>query len=208
MRRSLALGLLLIPHVALAAPGDPRIVRGVLQWPSTLAREPFVVVRGDNGVDYVADVSTAQRRGERPLTAGARVSVVAVEGGRPYEVTAILIGVGDAAIAGLTPPAEATEAPSASPATASPRPTTGGPGQPGPAPLAPVGPRERWQRVEGTVGSLAGTELVLKTPAGAPMAVDVSRLPARVRRSLAPGDAVTVFVVSRETGLVATGLVQ
>jgi len=207
MRRSLALGLLLIPHVALASPGDPRIVRGVLQWPSTLAREPFVVVRGDDGVDYVADVSTAQRRGERPVTAGARVSVVAVEGGRPYEVTAILIGLGDAAIAGLTP-AEASDAPSASPATAPPRPATGLPGQPGPAPLAPVAPRERWQRVEGTVGSLAGTELVLKTPAGAPMAVDVSRLSARVRRSLAPGDAVTVFVVSRETGLVATGLVQ
>jgi hypothetical protein len=208
MRRSLALGLLLIPHVALAAPGDPRIVLGVLQWPSALGREPFVVVRGDDGVDYVADVSSAQRRGERPLTAGARVSVVAVEGGRPYEVAAILIGVGDAAIAGLTPPAEATDAPSASPATASPRPVMRGPGQVGPAPTAPAAPRERWQRVEGTVGSLAGTELVLKIPAGAPMAVDVSRLPARVRRSLAPGDAVTVFVVSRQSGLVATGLVQ
>src|SRR5262245_27985326 len=208
MRRLLAIGLLLIPQVALAAPGDPRVVRGVLQWPPTLAREPFVVLRGDDGVDYVADVSSAQRRGERPLTAGARVSGGAVEGGRSYEVTAILIGVGDAAIAGLTPPAAATDAPSASPATPSPGTVTRGPGQPGPAPTAPAAPRERWQRVEGTVGSLAGTELVLKVWAGPPLAVDGSRLPARVRRSLAPGDAVTVFVVSRESGLVATGLVQ
>jgi hypothetical protein len=207
MRRSLALGLLLIPHVSLAAPGDPRVVLGVLQWPSTLGREPFVVVRGDDGVDYVADVSSAQRRGERPLTAGSRVSVMGVEGRRSYEVTAILIGMGEAAIAGPTPPAEVTNPPSASPATGSPGIAPSG-GQAGPAPTAPATPRERWQRVEGTVGSLAGTELVVRTPAGSPMAVDVSRIPARVRRSLAPGDAVTVFVVSRESGLIATGLVQ
>ena len=33
---------------AYAAPGDPRLVQGSLEWPSTLSTEPFVVIRGED----------------------------------------------------------------------------------------------------------------------------------------------------------------
>jgi hypothetical protein len=86
---------------ALAAPGDPRVVQGTLEWPRNATAEPFVVVRGDDGNLYYADLASAQRRTPGPLTAGARVTVVGVEGNRPYEVAAMVIGLGTAGSLGL-----------------------------------------------------------------------------------------------------------
>jgi len=35
---------------ALAAPGDPRLIQGALEWPPALSSgETFIVVRGDDG---------------------------------------------------------------------------------------------------------------------------------------------------------------
>src|SRR5882672_7607475 len=109
--------VLLLTGPALAAPGDPRTVRGTLEWPASLSSEPFVVVRGDDGRLYYADVSSAQR-----MNAGAisgRISLVGVEGNQPHEIAAVVIGAGDSALTFVTPtvptPAEAAAAPSSLP---------------------------------------------------------------------------------------------
>ena len=112
-----AAAILLLAGSAMAAPGDPRTVRGTLEWPASLSAEPFVVVRGDDGRMYYADVSSAQR-----MNAGAisgRISIVGVEGTQPHEVAAVVIGAGDSALTLVTPtvpaPAEVAPAPSSLP---------------------------------------------------------------------------------------------
>ena len=53
---------------ALAAPGDPRLIQGAREWPPALSGgEPFIVVRGDDGRVYHADVIAAQRYVEGAL---------------------------------------------------------------------------------------------------------------------------------------------
>src|SRR5207248_2808366 len=54
-----AAALLLLAGPAMAAPGDPRAVRGNLEWPAVLSAEPFIVLRGDDGRLYYADVARA-----------------------------------------------------------------------------------------------------------------------------------------------------
>jgi hypothetical protein len=41
--------LVLLTEIAAAAPGDPRLLKGTLEWPATLATESIAVVRGDDG---------------------------------------------------------------------------------------------------------------------------------------------------------------
>ena len=72
-----------------AAPGDARMIHGTIEWPATLDREPFIVVRGDDGKLYQVDVTSAQRRGH--VGAGARVVVAVVEGQRPYQVAGVTL---------------------------------------------------------------------------------------------------------------------
>jgi hypothetical protein len=119
--------VLLAPIVAAAAPGDPRLVVGVLEWPKTLASEPFVIVRGDDGVLYYASVATA--RHDSGISAGARVAMLGIEGRSAHEITAIGLGSGataEAALASLqngrapgAPPAAAAPPVAAPPAAAS-----------------------------------------------------------------------------------------
>src|SRR5262245_539074 len=90
--------LLGAPLAASAGPGDPRLVNGVLEWPGAVTNEPFVIVRGDDGVLYY--VGTAARR-EGAITAGARVSMLGIEGRTAYEITAVGIGSGSSAEAAL-----------------------------------------------------------------------------------------------------------
>src|SRR5207237_9222121 len=67
----LTVALVLVAHVvAVAGPGDPRLVNGVLEWPRTVTNEPFLVVRGDDGVLYSVGIAAARRDG--PLAGGAR----------------------------------------------------------------------------------------------------------------------------------------
>src|SRR5262249_54340558 len=82
---------------AQAAPGDPRLVQGMLVWPAKLTVEPFVVVLAEDGGWYYAEIKTAKRLESAPLSAGARVAVLGTEATRPYEITAIALGSGDAA---------------------------------------------------------------------------------------------------------------
>ena len=56
---------------ALAGPGDPRLIQGALEWPPALSGgEPFLVMRGDDGRVYYADVMAAQRHVQGALSAG------------------------------------------------------------------------------------------------------------------------------------------
>ena len=66
------------PLIAIAAPGDPRLVNGVLEWPRTVTNESFVIVRGDDGVLYYVGLAATRRDGT--VTAGARVAVLGIEG--------------------------------------------------------------------------------------------------------------------------------
>ena len=97
---------------AYAAPGDPRFLQGTVEWPAALTAEPIVIVRGDDGHVYSADVGGARRQGSDSVCVGARVALLVLEGARPHEVTAIVIGTGDAvslsrALSGALRPAPA-----------------------------------------------------------------------------------------------------
>jgi len=80
-----------------AAPGDPRLIQGVVEWPPALTVEPFVVVRAEDGRWYYTEIKGAKRFESASLAAGARVAVLGVEATRPHEITAIALGSGDAA---------------------------------------------------------------------------------------------------------------
>ena len=133
------------PIIACAAPGDPRLVNGVLEWPRTVTNEPFVIVRGDDGVLYYVGLGAVRRDGT--VNAGARVSVLGIEGRNAHEITAVGFGTGattEAALAqlsgGRTPAAAAppaTVAAPAAPATA-PAATPTPPAATAAAPAAPT----------------------------------------------------------------------
>jgi hypothetical protein len=180
--------------VAQAAPGDPRVLQGVLEWPGSFSTEPFVVIRGEDGHLYYADLGSAQRRAPGALTAGSRVTVLGIEGNRPYEVAAMVIGIGDAASLGL-PPGSAT--PSSTSTAAE------------PATTLPAAPSEPMWRLDGTVQSVAGKIVTLRTAQGGTSTVDLSQLGESTVRSLRAGDQVSLFGVPRDDRrLVASGYVQ
>ena len=129
-----------------AGPGDLVAMRGTLQWPTTLAQSPFVVVRGDDGRHYYADTAIAQRTSGDALAAGRRVSFVGVEGRRPWEIRALAFGAGDSA---MTPTPPGGTAAAAEP---------------------------DWDRVEGVVASATDRSLVVKAADGREVKVDVSNL--------------------------------
>jgi hypothetical protein len=214
-----AVAVLLLAGPALAAPGDPRTVRGTLEWPASLSAEPFVVVRGDDGRLYYADVSSAQR-----MNAGAiagRISVVGVEGNQPHEVHAVVIGAGDSALTFVTPtvptPAEAaTGAPSSLPRqaiTPPPPPAAVPSAQPPAAQPAPMVPRpavgeDLWQ-VQGKVVSVSPREFVVQTKPNETVRVDVTKLSPWTRDAVRPGDQVKLFgVPQKDRRLVANGFIQ
>ncbi len=178
---------------AFAAPGDPRLVQGSLEWPSTLSTEPFVVIRGEDGRLYYTDITRAQRQAASSVTAGSRVTALGVEGNRPHELAAIVFGAGDAPSLGLTMP---PTAPAPSAAIAS-------------IPTAPSAPAEPMWRLDGTVQSLGGTLLTVQSDNGKTRTVDVSQLSPLTIQALRRGDRVTLFGVPRpDDKLIANGYVQ
>jgi hypothetical protein len=171
-----------------AAPGDPVALRGTLAWPAALSAEPFVVVRADDGRFYYVDASRAERG--QVLRVGERVSVLGIEGSRAWEVAAVALAPGDAAL--LAP--LATGEPAASP------PTEVAPARPRPAQL--------WERIDGTVQALRGHTLAVRATDGRTVTVDLGRLGAGLGRDLPHGTPVTVFAVSERGRRIAVGLVR
>ena len=45
---------------AQAAPGDPRVVQGTLEWPATFSAESFVVIRGEESNGMLLAASDGQ----------------------------------------------------------------------------------------------------------------------------------------------------
>jgi hypothetical protein len=195
MKRSLiALAILALgAGAAQAAPGDPRVVQGTLEWPSSLSTEPFVIVRGEDGRLYYADISAAQRRASGPLAAGNRMSIFGVEGNRPHELAAVAFGAGEATGLGISLPGT---------------PTTPAGTLPTPLPGSASASEAMWQ-VAGTVQSISGTMVTVRTQDGQAQTVDASQLSAGTLRALRTGDRVSLFGTPRaDRKLVANGYVQ
>jgi hypothetical protein len=203
-----AVAVLLLAGPAVAAPGDPRAMRGNLEWPPALSADPIAVVRGEDGRAYYVDVSTAQRIGAGPIA--GRVSIVGVEGLRPHEIAAVAIGAGDDALSTLAP---APGAPSSSiPAAVAPQPSAS-------VPTVALTPRpdtanastatdDLWQ-LQGKVKSVSGREMAIDTPQGQTVRVDVSKLSQWTRDSVRPGDEVKLFgIPQKDRRLVANGFIQ
>lgn len=196
-RFGLTLGVVLsLTGVALAAPGFPRTVQGTLEWPASLEGAQFIVVRTDDGRQVYVNVHEARRTSPGAVVAGSRISAVGVEGAQPHEVAAVRVGAGDSAIPGdvFSPPPSAT-VPSA-PAVES---TT-------PPPAPPV---ETLWRLRGTVQSVSGPTVVLRTSEGSTHTVDVSNLSQATRETLRQGNEISLYgVPQRDRRLIATGFVQ
>jgi hypothetical protein len=176
--------LVLLTEVAAAAPGDPRLVRGTLEWPATLATEPIAVIRGEDGTLYYVDASTAERLGA-PIT--GRVSVVGIEGMKPQELSAVIIGGGDSALTSLETPTIPGDV-AASPRTDS--------------------SDDLW-RVQGKVRAVTIADIIVETPQGQSVRVDASKLSPWTRQTLRPGDEVKLYGVPQaDRRLVANGFIQ
>ena len=204
---------------ALAAPGDPRLIQGTLEWPPAVSSgEPFVVVRGDDGRVYYADVMTAQRYVQGALSAGGHIALLGLESTKPYEIIAVALGSGDAAALSF---AVAQASPIASPPSPPPS-STASPGVPLPAPadepaakasalarLKDGHPAEgRSVSLHGSVYGIAGANLFLKTEEGRVVVVDVSKLDPNTMRRLRLGSPVVVVAIPVGNKFQATGLVE
>jgi hypothetical protein len=65
--------------------------------PNALTGEPVIIVRGDDGRVYSADVAPPPAATVRSSSRLAqRVALLVIEGARPHDVTAIVLGAGDA----------------------------------------------------------------------------------------------------------------
>jgi hypothetical protein len=185
--RSLVLtlaSLVLLTEIAAAAPGDPRLLKGTLEWPATLAMESIAVIRGDDGVLYYVDASTAERLGA-PIT--GRVSVVGIEGMKAQELSAVIIGGGDSALTSLETPSIPGDV-AASPRTES--------------------SDDLW-RVQGKVRAVTIADIIVETPQGQSVRVDASKLSPWTRQTVRPGDEVKLYGVPQaDRRLVANGFIQ
>jgi hypothetical protein len=174
----------LLAELAAAAPGDPRTVKGTLEWPATLAAEPIAVVRGDDGTLYYVEATSAERLAA-PIT--GRVSVVGIEGMKPQELSAVIIGSGDSAIASIQAPSAPGDV-AASPTTDS--------------------SDDLW-RVTGRVRAVTISDIIVETDQGQAVRVDASKLSPWTRQTLRPGDQVKLYGVPQaDRRLVANGFIQ
>ena len=157
--------LVLLTEIAAAAPGDPRLLKGTLEWPAILSTEPIAVVRGDDGALYYVEATSAERLGA-PIS--GRVSVVGIEGMKPQELSAVIIGSGDSAVTSVETPSSPGEI-AASPRTDS--------------------SDDLW-RVQGKVRAVTISDIIVETSYGEAVRVDASKLSAWTRQTVRPGDEV------------------
>jgi len=211
-----------LASAAVAAPGDPRLIQGALEWPPALTgAEPFIVVRGDDGRVYYADVMAAQRYVQGALSAGGHIALLGLESTQPHEIVAVALGSGDAGALSLTL-GEATRTTSL---TSSPPPSTAPPGVTPPAPAgepATVAPARLEEahpssREEGWGVTLRGCVygitdanqlFLLKSDDGRVVLVDISKLDPSTARRLRLGSPLTIVAVPVGNKFQATGHVE
>jgi hypothetical protein len=140
-------------------------------------------VRGDDGRVYSADVAGARRHGAEMVRVGVRVALLVVEGARPHDVTAIVIGAGDAvtlAHALSQGGAGATSPPIAAAAPPTPEPAASAPAQAA-APTAPpavaVAPPADAVAPPAAAPAPAATPAVAATPRPTPAAPPTPPVP-------------------------------
>jgi hypothetical protein len=215
---AIALGLCVVfAGPALAAPGDLRLIQGTLEWPRALSSgEPFIVVRGDDGRVYYADVMAAQRHRQGALNVGSHIAFLGLEGAKPHEIIAVALGSGDDAALSHT----LAQAPGTMPLTASPPPAAasvavvppGPPARPAAVPPSRSKGRPPARRADGlvvffgSVSGVAGPDLFLKKEDGRVVVVDISKLDPSIASRLRPGSPVTVVAVPIGNKYQATGV--
>jgi hypothetical protein len=210
------------PAFAAPGPGDPRLIQGTLEWPPALSGgENFIVMRGDDGRLYYADVMGAQRHVQGALSAGSHITLLGLEGTEPHEIIAVALGSGDAAALSLalaqakpttlpTPPPAPSTAPAA---VVPPAPTAGSAG------VSPARPEEkppargeegRWVSItlRGSVYGVAGPNLLFERDDGRVFMVDISKLDPSTASRLRPGSSVTVVAVPVGNKFQATGVIE
>jgi hypothetical protein len=189
--------LILAAHAAaIAGPGDPRLVSGILEWPLAVTNEPFVVVRGDDGVLYYVTITSARR--DATLAAGARLAVLGFEGRAPHEINALGVGAGDSIESALANLQGAPAAPTAStPAVVTPTiavaPTT--PSASAPAATAHTAP------ANGGAAAIAAPSIEAPNAAQTPSApAPTITTPAPAVTPITPGIGPYPSVISAPTG--------
>ena len=204
---------------ALAAPGDPRIIQGALEWPPALAGgESFIVIRGDDARVYYADVMAAQRHVQGALSAGSHIALLGLEGTKPHEIIAVALGSGDAAALSLAlAQAVPTRAPMPPPPPST-APAAVVPPAPPAVPAVPPVRREerrpargeegRWVTLRGSVHGIAGENLFLKRDDGRVVVIDISKLDPSTWQRFRLGAPVTVVAVPVGNKFQATGFIE
>jgi|RhiMetdeSRZDD1v2_1073273.scaffolds.fasta_scaffold516877_1 hypothetical protein len=211
---------------ALAAPRDPRLIQGTLEWPPALSGgESFIVLRGDDGRVYYADVAAAQRRVQGEVGAGSQMAILGLEGARPHEVLAVVLVSGDAralislALPQATPTAATTSAAPASTPTAGPHTSTppaevvlaAPPAEQAPVPLTRPGEglTDRSDRrpviLRGSVFGVAGRNLFIREDDGTYAMVDISKVLPNTAQQLKPGSPIALIAIPVGKQYLATG---
>src|SRR5437879_3858275 len=220
-----------LASVAHAANGDPRLVQGVLEWPTKLTAEPFVVIRTEDGRWYYVEIKSARRLEPTSLTVGARVAVLGTEAARRPAITAELLGpVKPPAAEPPKSAAKAGPAPVAAAPATTVQPEPGPPahlrvGEPRKEQLTPVKtmtPSEpkpsagasarstdisRWSELRGTVHAVGDHEVVVRVDDGQLVPADLSGLRG-VAVALKPGSPIVVYGTRDGEKFQAIGLIQ
>jgi hypothetical protein len=201
---------------AIAAPGDPRLIQGVLEWPPILGGgEPFIVVRGDDGRVYYADVMAAQRHMQTTVSGGSHIALLGLEGTKSHEIVVVALGSGDSAALSLAlAQATPTTSPPSPPASATVIPPAPSAPPPVPATAAPARPEEKLPALGGGQGvtfrgsfyGLAGQNLYIKRDDGRVVIVDISRLDPSTATRYRLGSPVSVVAFPVGNKFVATSI--
>src|SRR5207244_100812 len=201
--------VVLVASAAHAAPGDPRLIQGVLEWPAKLTAEPFVVIRTDDGRWYYTEIKNAKRLESGPLTSGGRVAILGTEAAKPHEITAIAVGSGDAAglALALMPHVNAPAAAAAPAASGEARPAWEKSAPVKGADSEPAAEPPRWAELQGTVKVIAGNWIVVRAESGQLVLVDLSTVRGGAS-SVRPGAPISVYGTPGEQKFQAMGILH
>jgi hypothetical protein len=159
-----------------AAVGDFRLVTGTVAWPLNVSGERTIVVQGEDGVMHFVELAPGETF--RQLRAGDRVSVIGREGFKSDQLLFAQIERRED-LSGGAPAALPTAV-----ATA----------------LTPTDVLQSPDFVVGIVSGVHHNDLMVTTPRGNRVHIDIASIDADIRAALRPGDRVSVFAPNRAGG--------